>query len=71
MNLSFTRGDKEEYIVEITNESREQWELIMIVWCFLIRHILQILKSFQRSREGITRERSYTDIDGFITNDQR
>lgn len=39
LNLSFTRGDEEEAVREISEGSDQRWESDVRIWCLLTRHI--------------------------------
>lgn len=71
MNLSFTRGDEEESVIEnykrITNALGVEYESLVLSYQTHTTNIRVVTKNDRG--KGIIKERDYTDIDGFITND--
>lgn len=71
MNLSFTRGDEEELVIEnykrITNALGVEYESLVLSYQTHTTNIRVVTKNDRG--KGIIKERDYTDIDGFITND--
>lgn len=71
MNLSFTRGDEEEFVIEnykrITNALGVEYESLVLSYQTHTTNIRVVTKKDRG--KGIIKERDYTDIDGFITND--
>lgn len=71
MNLSFTRGDEEEHVIEnykrITKALELEYESLVLSYQTHTTNI-RVVTNEDRGK-GIIKERDYTDIDGFITND--
>lgn len=70
MNLSFTRGDKREHVIEnyhrIANAIGVEYENIV---CTDQTHTTNIrIVTGDDAGKGLTKERDYSDIDGLITN---
>lgn len=72
MNLSFTRGDDDENVFEnyrrITNAMELDYEKLVLSHQTHTTNILVVTK--EDMGKGLTREKEYTDIDGFITNER-
>ncbi|MBS6196214.1 MAG: peptidoglycan editing factor PgeF [Clostridiales bacterium] len=71
MNLSFTRGDKEEAVQEnyrrIAGAIGFPWESVV---CSDQTHTTNVRRVGREDRgNGLTRPRPYTDVDGLITNE--
>jgi purine-nucleoside/S-methyl-5'-thioadenosine phosphorylase / adenosine deaminase len=71
MNLSFTRGDEKEHVIEnykrITKALDIELESLVLSYQTHTTNIRVVTKKDRG--KGIIKERDYTDIDGFITNE--
>ncbi len=71
MNFSFTRGDKEEAVLENYRRLAEMFgKTIEDFICTDQTHTTTVLRVGKEERGyGVTKPRSYTDVDGLITNE--
>lgn len=71
MNLSFTRGDEKEHVIEnyrrITKALNIEFESLVLSYQTHTTNIRVVTK--EDRGKGIIKERDYADIDGFITNE--
>lgn len=70
MNLSFTRGDEKEAVLENFHRIADVFELPTSRFVFTDQtHTTNIRRvNEQDAGKGLTRERDYTDVDGLVTN---
>lgn len=71
MNLSFTRGDKQENVIEnykrITKALGVEFECLVLTYQTHTTNV-RVVTSKDRGK-GVIKERDYTDVDGLISND--
>jgi YfiH family protein len=72
MNLSFTRGDELENVIQnykrITNAMEIEYDSLVLSYQTHTTNIKVVTKDDRG--KGLTKERNYSDIDGLITNDK-